>query len=90
MKQDIKIVNPITQITKYGSYTPKYFFVADYDYRFRMDEYKSNVTGEITNESILVVNAKDLSPVVTNRTFGTNCHCCFAGYAHSENQCSNS
>ena len=80
------IQNPITQETKYGSYTPVFF-----DGNFRYDNYKSKLSGEEIMESVLALNNQDFSPVQTERTYesGKNCHCCFAGYAHTIHLCQN-
>lgn len=82
----ITIKNAQLQTTRYGNYKPKYFYKVDNGY-FRSDEYKSNLTGDSTDEGVMVTGADDLSHVVTDTYNGENCHCCFAGYAHSKNQC---
>jgi hypothetical protein len=81
-----KIINPITQKTVYGSYTPVSFGQNSNRY----DMYKSDSTGEETTESVLCLDKNDLSPVqIGDATvkMRENCHCCFTGYAHTVALC---
>ncbi len=88
MNRTIIIDNANVQNTMYGSYTPKYFFQADLGGYFRHDEYKSKSSGDISGDNVLVLDRFDLSPVQTEYEYlKRDCHCCFAGYAHSVNQC---
>lgn len=92
MKQ---ITGAKTQNCIYGSYTPIGF---SNDGKFRYDKYISfgpeYFPSDFSNtvEVILCLNNKDLSPVKTGSPtveMRENCHCCFAGYAHTEALCNN-
>lgn len=84
METRIKINNPQTQITKYGTYTPAFF-----EGRFRYDVWISDSTKEESLDAIMCLDHSDLSPVQTNRTYeqACNCHCCFASYGHTVALC---
>lgn len=81
------INNAPIQKTTYGSYTPKFFDFTNGS--FRIDLYKSDSTKDETHESILCLGKNDISPVQTEHTYKSrcNCHCCFAGYAHTVDLC---
>lgn len=73
------------QTTAHGEYMPLYF-----DSGIRYDRYTAKVTGETATEAVLAIDNSDLSHVKTGRATvqeRENCHCCFAGYAHTVNLC---
>jgi hypothetical protein len=72
----------------YGTYTPQFFEGA-----YRYDLYKPHDSQTVfseTIESVMCTGHNDFSPVKTSRATyedRTNCHCCFAGYAHTVELC---
>lgn len=81
-----KIHNAEIQKTVYGSYTPQYFYKVDGG-AHRYDEYKSNLTGEISGDAVKVLNFEDLSPVKDGRENSEKCYYCYINAAHSVQYC---
>lgn len=84
----LNISNPAIQHLTYGSAKPLFF-----EGRTRYHEYTNYKTQEVVHESVLCLDSNDLSPIKTgSATYEErqNCHCCFAGYAHSIDLCNKS
>lgn len=77
-----QITNPVGQRTKYGFYTPQYFYKLDGAWCRRFDLYKSN-SGYTEGEPVSCLGANDLSEIFTGK-YDSKCHGCFVGNAHTD------
>lgn len=82
------IKEPQPQHAEYGVYTPEFF-----ENGIRYDLYKRYEPADDFyeyHEPVMCIDHTDLSPIKLERaTYDErcNCHCCFAGYAHTVNLC---
>jgi len=81
---DINIKNAVTTNLEFGSYTPKMFYTSSTGSWFRMDEYRSKARNEVTNETVHILNNKDLTPIYNGQRNSSKCYFCMVQCAHSE------